>query len=174
MAPAFPQAGSSSCSSKDFIEAFDYAADLLAGGGASEAETDGTFPNLRRHAHRLEHRRKLHASGMTRRARRGCYPFQPRQYLAADLADEGDIERIRQTMYRMAVEEHAFSKSLLEHLPKVVTQDADLIHWSKITRKLADLAETNRKECALRPCTPTGFVSGAMDQWFNRHAAPHK
>jgi hypothetical protein len=107
----FSPSGRSSCKSKDFIEAFDYAVDLLSGGGTSEAETDGAFANLRRHAHRLELRRKLHASGMTRRARRGCYPFQPRQYLAADLADEGDIERVRQTMYRMAVEEHAFSKS---------------------------------------------------------------
>lgn len=38
--------GSSSCNSKDFIEAFDYAVELLVGGGAAEAETDGTFPNL--------------------------------------------------------------------------------------------------------------------------------
>ena len=46
-------------------------------------------------------------------------------------------------MYRMAIEEQAFSKSLLEHLPEVITQGLDLIHSSKIMRKLAGLSETN-------------------------------
>ena len=62
----FQPAERSFCKSEYFADAFDYAVDFLSGGSASEAETDGTFPDVICHAHRFQHRRQLHSSGMTR------------------------------------------------------------------------------------------------------------
>jgi hypothetical protein len=53
----FRPAERSFCKSEYFADAFEYTVDFLSGGGASEAETDGTFPDVIRDAHRLQHRR---------------------------------------------------------------------------------------------------------------------
>jgi len=45
------------------------------------------------------------------------------------MLNEGNIERVRQTMRRMSVEGDAIAEPLLQFAPKVVAQDPDPINW---------------------------------------------
>src|SRR5215471_8361937 len=77
-------------------------------------------------------------------------------------------------MCGMSVEDHAISELLPQHLPETVAQDVDPFHRREITRKPAGFAETDCKQRALRTCSPSGLVPGAMDQRFERYAAAYK
>ena len=148
-------------------QTFDHCVDFIARRCAPEAEADGAHAHLGRDAHRFQNRRQLDAAGVTRRSRRGRDTIEPRQYLGADPADEGNIERVRQAMRRMSVEDHAITELLLQLLPEVVAQGAHPIHGRKVARKLAGLAEPDRKQRALGAGAPATLVPGAVDQRFD-------
>src|SRR5262249_49645597 len=98
--------------------------DLVGGGRSPETEANRADPDRGRHAHGFENRRQLDPAGMARRSGRRGDAGKPRQDLGADLADKGDVERVRQPMRGMPVQDHASSESLLQRLPEAVAQHA--------------------------------------------------
>ena len=122
----------------------DHGVDFVARRCTPEAEADGAHAHFGRDAHRLQHRRQLDAAGVTCRSRRGRDAIEPRQYLGADPADEGNIERVRQAMRGMAVEDDAIAESLLQLLPKMVAQ-------SRAPAPSAQDRAQARRPCRARP-----------------------
>src|SRR5215472_10900952 len=72
-----------SCDGKDVAQTFERGIDFIARCRAPKAEPDRSHSRVGRDAHRLQNRRQLDASGMTRRSRGGRHAIEPRQYLAA-------------------------------------------------------------------------------------------
>src|SRR5262245_29005096 len=95
-----------SCDGKDVAQTFERGIDFIARCRAPKAEPDRPHSHVGRDAHRLQNRRQLDASGMTRRSRGGRHAIEPRQYLAAGAAHKGDVEGVRQPVRGMAVENH--------------------------------------------------------------------
>src|ERR1043166_3445596 len=99
---------------------------------------------------------------------------EARQYFAADLADERNVERVRQAVRGMSIEDDAISKRHPQLLPQAVAQSAHALHRCEITRYFARLAEPDRQKRTFRSRAPAAFVSGAVNQRFDRHATTHK
>ena len=113
-------------------------------------------------AHRLQNRRQFDAAGMTCRSSRGGNTIEPRQYLGADLADERNIERVRQAVHGMAVESDAIAESLLQSMPEVIAQGAHPIH------RLQGRAQA-RRPCRGRPRAGRSRCPRAGHSHVRRH-----
>src|SRR6266487_4592249 len=129
--------------------------------------------SLGRDTHGFEDWRQLDASRVTRRSGRGRDTIELPQYLGADPTDEGNIQRVWQAMRGMSIEGHAISELLLQRLPESIAQVAHAVHGREIARKLAGLAEADRKQRTLGASAPSTLVSGPVDQRFDRHATAH-
>src|SRR2546429_1161154 len=163
-----------SCDGKDVGQTFERGVDFIAHRRAPEAEPDSPHSHVGRDSHRLQNGRQLDAAGVTRGSRGGRHPTQPCQDLGADAADEGYVQRVRQPVRGMTVEEDAVAELLLQALPEAVAQSAHATHRRKIPRKLAGRAEGDRQQGTLRARASAAFVAGTMDQRFDRRAAAHK
>src|SRR5262245_33346952 len=87
--------------------------DLLLGGSTPKAEPDRAHANFRRHAHRLQHRGQLDLASMTGRTRGGSNPFEAGENFGPDPTNKRDIERIRQPVIGMPVEDSVVAKARL-------------------------------------------------------------
>src|SRR5262245_63588605 len=74
----------------------------------------------------------------------------------------------------MSVEGHAVSELRLQCLPEAVAQGAHAIHRREIARKLAGLAETDRKQRALGPGATTALVPGTVNERLDRQPITHE
>src|SRR5215472_144105 len=97
---------------KEISQTFDNHFDFVRCGRASKAEADGTHSDFGRDVHGFQNRRQLDAARMTGRSRCDGNAIESRQYLGADLSDEGSVEGVRQPMRGMPVEDDAISESL--------------------------------------------------------------
>src|SRR5262249_44909330 len=104
------QASLSFCDGKDVRQSFERSIDFVARRRTAEAEPDRPHSHMRDDPHRLQNRRQLDAAGGTPRSGGGGEPIQTGQYLGADAADKGYVERIRQPVRGMAVEDHAVAE----------------------------------------------------------------
>src|SRR5262249_48711260 len=95
---------------KDVRQSLERSIDFVARRRAAEAEPDRPHSHMRRGAHRLQNRRQLDAAGMACRSSGSGDPIQTRQYLAAKAADERYVERVRQPVRGMTVEDHAVAE----------------------------------------------------------------
>ena len=120
-----------------------------------------------------KHRRQLDPPGMTGRAGRGRHSVESRQDFGADAADERDIERVREPVLRVPVENHTIAEPLLQLLPEPVAQSADPLHRRQVARELAGRAEADREQRAFGAGAPPAFVARAVDQRLEPHAAAH-
>ena len=91
--------------------------DLVLGRAAPQAEADSAHADLGSDTHGLENRRQGDLTGMASRTCRCGDVRHPREDVGADVAAERDIERIRQTVLGMAIEDNAIAEHGLEAVP---------------------------------------------------------
>jgi hypothetical protein len=85
---------------------------------------------------------------------------------------EGDIKRVRQAVFGVAVEHDAICEAGMQRLPEVFAQAAHAIHWSEIACELACGPECDGKQRTFGAGTAAGFVIGSVNEGFKRRSTP--
>src|SRR5579859_737924 len=146
---------------------------LLGGRPASEAETHGALPHLRRHSHRRQRRRHLHPALMASRAGRGGDALERAQDFGADAADKSDIESVGQAMLGVPVQHDTVAERRMQLIPETVAQGLHGGHRREVLSQGAGFAEAGGQQRALGARAPTALVTAAVDEGLQHDAAAH-
>jgi hypothetical protein len=110
---------------------------------------------------------------MARRTRRCCHTAQLSQYVRADLADERNVQGIGQAVCCMAIKHNTIAESIVQRLPKAITQSLDVLHRCKVRHCRAGRPEPNREQRAFSSGASTQLVAGAVNEGIQLDAAPY-
>src|SRR5574340_320697 len=107
---------------------------------------------------------------MTRRTCRGGHSIQGVQDVRADSAAESDIQRVRQTLHRMAIEDHAITELFRQQAPEVVAQFSDGLRTQQRLREFARGAEADIEQDVLGAGATARFMTSTMDKRLDLNA----
>src|SRR5215831_917202 len=90
--------------------------------------------------------------------------------LCADAAGERDVERVRQPVVRMPVEDDPVAEGLSQPLPEVVPEGAYVLDWREISSQLTGLPEPDGQQRTFRARAAAAFMPPTVDERLERGA----
>src|SRR6516225_4605523 len=103
--------------------------------------------------------------------RRGSDAIEPSEKVGTNLAHKRHIERVRQPVIGMPVEDHPVAEHRLQLLPEPVAEGPYPVHGREVASKLASSAKPDRQQCAFRARAPAALVARPVDQRLESNAA---
>lgn len=140
---------------------------------SAQTESNRPQPQFRLNTHRHQHRRHRRCSCVTRRSGGRSDFVQIGKQLVTLLISKADVERVRQALRRMTVQDHGVAKLPLQAVPEVCGQAPESIATRVEACKAAGGAESCDEQHVLGAGAAAVLVSGTVHERFYRRVVSH-